>query len=162
MPIYMMYPGVQGTGRGKYQGWIVLQSAQLGVNRHVTSPSGRGTNREAPAPAVSEIVVTKDLDAASTNLYRQSLWGEGVTVTIDFVKEENLPCPAPYLSLELENTLISNYSVSGGGAAGQKPMESLSLNCVKITYSTVATCTSTDSKDLQDRAAWDLVTERGS
>ena len=39
------------------------------------------------------------------------------------------------LSVELENTLISSYSVSGSSAhANDRPMESLALNFTKITY----------------------------
>ena len=39
------------------------------------------------------------------------------------------------LSIELENTLISSYSVSGtGGDAAERPMESLALNFTKVEY----------------------------
>ena len=58
MPIYMGIfekPHVldrkfRGEVKAKgYEGWIQLQSAQLGTNRHTTTPTGRGTNREASA-----------------------------------------------------------------------------------------------------------------
>ena len=85
MPIYMKVDGVDGsvTAAG-HEKWIELDSAQMGVNRHVTEATGRGTNREASAPSVSEIVITKPLDCASTGLFRLSLWGEGKKVKIDF------------------------------------------------------------------------------
>ena len=71
MPIYMgifdkpnvldknFRGGVKAKG---YEGWIELQSAQIGVNRHITSQTGRGSNREASRPAVQEIVITKSQD----------------------------------------------------------------------------------------------------
>ena len=68
MPIYMGIfekPHVldrkfRGEVKAKgYEGWIQLQSAQLGTNRNITTPTGRGTNREASAPATQEIVITK-------------------------------------------------------------------------------------------------------
>ncbi|MGE0668495.1 MAG: Hcp family type VI secretion system effector [Sphingomonadales bacterium] len=43
-----------------------------------------------------------------------------------------------YMTYELENVMISSYSVSGGGggAGGGQPMESLSLNYTKIQFKT--------------------------
>jgi type VI secretion system secreted protein Hcp len=137
MPIYMGFfdqPNVLSrTIRGDvtangYEGWIELQSAQLGTNRQVTSASGRGTNRDQPS--VSEIVVTKLMDSASTALFRQSTWGEGKMVVIAFVKDGTT-----YMTIILRDTLISSFSVSGhGGVSNAKPMESLSLNFSGITY----------------------------
>jgi type VI secretion system secreted protein Hcp len=83
---------------------------------------------------VSEIVVTKLQDSASTDLFRQSMWGEGATVQIDFVRALPDGKPEVYMSITLENTLVSSFSVSGSGGAGDKPMESLALNFTKVTY----------------------------
>jgi type VI protein secretion system component Hcp len=86
MPIYMgifekphvldrkFRGGVKAKG---YEGWIQLQSAQLGTNRNITTSTGRGTNREASAPAIQEVVITKLQDSVSTALYRETLGGEG-------------------------------------------------------------------------------------
>jgi type VI secretion system secreted protein Hcp len=162
MPIYMKYDGIDGsvTAAG-HEKWIELQSCQLGVNRHITSPAGRGTNREAAAPSVSELVITKTQDCASTNLFRATLWGEGKKVKIDFCKTDKDKVE-PYLQLELEDTLASSYNVSGHGGDGHdRPMESLSLNYTKITFNTIAM----DSKNATakpDRAFWDLAQSKGS
>src|SRR5262245_42277971 len=128
----MDYDGIKGavTAAG-HEKWIELHSAQLGVNRHVTNATGRGSNREASAPSVSEIVITKDLDCASTDLVKASLWGEGKKVKIDFCKTDKDKFEN-YLQIELENTMVSSYSVSGhGGESHSRPMESLSLNFTK-------------------------------
>src|SRR4051812_44052891 len=119
----MKIEGVAGSIKtGPYRGWIELQSAQIGSNRHVTNPTGQ--NREAAVPSVSEIVVTKFADDSSTALLRSALRGKGTKVTIEFVREDG----SPYLQIEMEDCLISNYTVSGhGGTAESKPMESLSL-----------------------------------
>src|SRR3954453_4480294 len=89
MPIYMEYAGVKGsvTAEG-HKDWIELKSSQMGVNRQAKDPTGSGVNREASAPAVSEIVVTKDLDCASAGLFKEALWGKGKKVKIDFCKTE--------------------------------------------------------------------------
>jgi type VI protein secretion system component Hcp len=142
MPIYMQFTrgdGVVikgGVTEPGYEGWIELQSVQLGISRHVTNPTGRGVNRDASAPAVQEIVITKEQDSASEDLFRQSLWGVGAKVEIDFVKHQG-DKPSTTMSITLENTLVDNFSVSGhGGDAHAKPMESLTLNFQTITYST--------------------------
>jgi type VI secretion system secreted protein Hcp len=164
MPIYMKIDGIDGsvTAAG-HEKWIELDSAQMGVNRHVTNPTGRGVNREASAPSVSEIVVTKPLDCASTGLFRLSLWGEGKKVKIDFCKTDKDKIE-PYLQLELENTLISSYSASGHGGGGgvhDRPMESLSMNFTKITYATIQ-MDAAHKTGKPDRAMWDLAQAKGS
>jgi len=162
MPIYMKYEGIDGsvTAAG-HEKWIELESAQFGVHRNITSPTGRGANREASAPSVQEIVVTKVQDCASTNLFRASLWGEGKKVKIDFCKTDKDKVE-PYLQLELENTLVSSFSSSGHGGDGHaRPMESLALNFTKITFNTIAMDTK-NATAKPDRAMWDLAQAKGS
>jgi type VI secretion system secreted protein Hcp len=164
MPIYMKYEGIDGSVTAKgHERWIELDSAQLGVNRHVTNPTGRGVNREASAPSVHEIVITKVQDCASTNLFKASLWGEGKKVKIDFCKTDKDKIE-PYLQIELENTLVSSYSASGHGGGGgvhDRPTESLSLNFTRITYNTIAMDPS-NKTGKPDRAMWDLAAAKGS
>ena len=74
MPIYMQIDGFEGSVTAKgHEKWIELESCQLGVQRKVTNPTGRGANREAAVPKVSEIVVTKHQDCASSALFKLSL-----------------------------------------------------------------------------------------
>jgi type VI secretion system secreted protein Hcp len=162
MPIYMKYDGIDGSvSAAGHEKWIELHSCQLGINRHINNPTGRGVNREAAVPHVGEIMVTKHSDCASTNLFRAALWGEGKKVKIEFCKTDKDKFE-PYLTLELEHTLISSYSVAGHGGNGHdRPMESLSLNFTKITYNTVHM----DAKNASgkpDRAMWDLAVGKGS
>ena len=158
MPIYMKFEGIKGgVTTGKYAGWIELESCQLGVHRSVTNATGRGTNREATTPSVSEIVVTKYQDISSADLFKASLWGEGKKVTIDFVKSDKDGLNT-YLTIELENTLVSSYSISGGGI--DRPMESLSLNFIKITFSTQPKDPPAKPSPSQTRATWDLQTAK--
>ena len=162
MPIYMKYEGLDGsvTTQG-YEKWAELQSVQLGVNRHITNPSGSGVNREASSPAMSEIVCTKDQDDCSAPLFKESLWGKGKTVKIHFLKT-NKDKLASYLELVLTNTLVSNYSCSGhGGENHSTPMESFSLNFTKIEYKQIHN----DPKNAAGKPetyTWDLATMKGS
>jgi type VI secretion system secreted protein Hcp len=129
MPIYCQYAKIKGdvTASG-HEAWIELNSFQWGVGRGIASPTGGSSDREAAAPSVSEIVVTKPTDIATVDLLTESLHGEGEDVTIDFVKTDkgNLNV---YLSYTLNNTMISGYSLSSGG---DRPQESLSFNFTKI------------------------------
>src|SRR4051794_27413937 len=114
MPIYMKFPGVEGTGKGIHKGWIELDSAQFGVSGHVTNPTGQGTNRDATAPSISEVIVTKTQDIATTGLFQQAFDAKGRKVVIDFVAKDSKN-DVPSLSIELEKTVISNYTISGDG-----------------------------------------------
>jgi type VI secretion system secreted protein Hcp len=129
MPIYVKYAAIDGdvTATG-HEKWIEVNSFQWGVGRGISSPTGGSADRESSAPSVSEIVVTKPTDIATVKMLDEALEGEGVDVTIDFVKTDkgNL---SVYLSYTLNNTMISGYSMSSGG---DRPQESLSFNFTKI------------------------------
>jgi type VI secretion system secreted protein Hcp len=128
----MNYDGIPGdvTSEG-HEKWIEVGSLQHGVGRGISSPTGGSADREASAPSVSEIVVTKSQDNASQGLFRASLDGEGKLVKIDFCRTKTGGGQEAYMQLELENTMISGFSMSSGG---DRPSESLSLNFTKITY----------------------------
>ena len=160
MPIYMRIEGITGTGKGPYAGWIEVESAQLGAHRSISNTAGQGVNREASAPSVSEIVVSKLADSASTALYRYMLGGEGKKVIIHFTKPG--AAGAPYLAIEMENVMISSYSMSGSaGNPNGRPMESLSLNFTKITYSTTPTQSASNPKAVKDLSLWNLTVQKG-
>jgi len=138
-----------------YEGWIQLQSAQLGTNRNITTSTGRGTNREASAPAIQEVVITKLQDSVSTALYRETLGGEGKLIVIAFVKEDG----TSYTTIVMQNTMISSYSVSGhGGVTDSRPTESLSLNFANITFEMSPTSPDTTHSrvyQLSQQATWE-------
>lgn len=128
-PIYMDFPGISGDTISKgFENQIQLDSFQWGVERAISSSGGI---REASAPHVGEITVTKLMDKASPLLLQNSLVGQAVgPVTITFVKDAGTG-PIRYAQYTLENVLISGYSVSSGG---DTPSESLSLSFTKITF----------------------------
>jgi type VI secretion system secreted protein Hcp len=131
MPIYMKYEGIDGdTTADGHAKWIEVGSFQWGVGRGISSPTGGSMDRESSAPSVSEIVVTKAQDVATTKLLDEALQGEGKKVQIDFCKTDKGKLET-YMQYVLENTLISGYSISSGG---DRPSESLSLNFTKIEF----------------------------
>jgi type VI protein secretion system component Hcp len=108
---------------------IVFESVQLGQAQR---PTGRGQEREAPRPTVSEVVITTLQGEHSSELYQRSLWGEPFSAEIVFQKDGK-----PYMKIKLTNALISSLNVSGhGGDTHSKPMEAWTLNADKIEYET--------------------------
>ena len=131
MPIYIQYGTIKGnvTAEG-HADWVDVNSCQWGVGRGIGSPTGRSANREASAPSISEVVVTKEMDKASYAFLEQALQGEGVACTIEFCKTDAGKLET-YAQYKLENCLISGYSVSSGG---DRPTESISINFTKIEF----------------------------
>ena len=129
MPIYMKFGGIEGdvTTQG-YEKWIELNSFQYGVGRSVSSGGG-GRTRESSAPNVSEIVVTKHFDKASAKLYQDSVAGTFDTKVEIKMNTTTKNKTETFLTFELSDCGVSSYSLSSGGDA---PMESLSLNFIKI------------------------------
>src|SRR5215831_13659204 len=114
MPIYLNYNSIPGDATAEgHEKWIELNSCQRGVGRGLSSPTGASADRESSAPSVSEIVVTKDTDAASPKLLNEAYQGEGQKVQIDFCKTDKGKLEV-YLTLNLENCMISGFSMSSG------------------------------------------------
>jgi type VI secretion system secreted protein Hcp len=134
MPIYMNYNDIKGdvTADG-HDKWIELNSFQWGVGRGISSPTGASADREASAPSISEIVVTKATDVSSPKLLDDAYHGEGVKVVIDFCKTDKGKLEV-YMTYTLEDCMISGYSLSSGG---ERPSESLSLNFTKIEFKNI-------------------------
>ncbi len=131
MPIYVNYDSLAIKGdvtESDHTNWIEVHSFQWGVGRGISSPTGASADRESSAPSVSEIVVTKDQDIASVGLCTAALQGDGVKVIVHFCRT-NKDKMDVYLTFELENVMISGYSMSSGG---DRPSESVSLNFTKI------------------------------
>lgn len=116
-----------------YEGWIELHSVQWGVGRGISSPTG-GANREASAPSISELTLTKTLDSSSPKLFLNAVGGSAVIpkVEIHLVNTSSTGgAGTTYYKLFLENVLVSGLSTSAA-AGSDRPQESISLNFTKI------------------------------
>ena len=129
VPIYMQFAEIKGavTTEG-YKDWIELNSFQFGVSRGVSSGAG-GSTRESSAPSISEIVVTKYFDVASPKLYQDSVAGTFDSKCVIKMNTTTKNKTETFLTYELTDCGVSSYSQSSGGDA---PVESLSLNFVKV------------------------------
>jgi type VI secretion system secreted protein Hcp len=135
MPIYIKYGDIKGDvtadGHKGSDGWVEVNSFQWGLGRGISSPTGGSADREASAPSVSEITVSKPMDISSYRWMEEGLTGEGVDVTIDFCKTDKGTLQV-YATYTLSNGMVSGYSVSSGG---DRPSETISINFTKVIYS---------------------------
>lgn len=130
MAIFLKYGSLEGeVSAAGYEKWIELTSMQMGVGRGISAGVGGGSKREASAPSVSEVTVTKTMDVASPLLLKESVGGKAVDVKIDLTQTDNSGKHIAYQKYILTNTLVSGYSLSSGG---ERPSESLSLNFTKF------------------------------
>ena len=130
MAIYMKFGSIKGpvTTDG-FKDWIELESFHWGASRHIGTAARGSTSREHSEPTLSEVTVTKRTDVASPKLFLDSVAGKlDSKVEIKFTTTTKGKVET-FLTYKLEDTGISNYSLTSGG---DMPMESLSLNFTKI------------------------------
>jgi type VI secretion system secreted protein Hcp len=111
-------------------GWIEIGSVQWGCGRGIHTPVGSSSKREASAPHVSEVTLTKMMDSTSPLLAQEGLIGTAVNAVIELVETGDNKLET-FLSLKLTNAMISGYSLS---SSGDRPSESLTLNFTKIEF----------------------------
>ena len=130
MAIFLKYGDIKGeTTQLTHKDWIEISSFQFGVGRGISSGVGGGSKREATAPSVSEITLTKTMDIASPLILKEAIGGKSVTAKIELTQTDNSGKHVAYQKYILTDTLVSGYSLSSGG---DRPSESLSLNFTKI------------------------------
>jgi type VI secretion system secreted protein Hcp len=137
MAVYMKYGSIKGpvTTDG-FKDWIELQSFQWGVGRAIGTAARGSTSREHSEPSISEIVVTKLTDVASPKLFLDAVAGKlDSKVEVKFTTTTKGKVET-FLTYKMENTGVSGYSLSSGG---DMPMESLTLNFTKISYTFTGT-----------------------
>src|SRR3954465_262773 len=114
MAAYLTYAAIskgesQAKGHEGSKGWIEVGSIQFGVGRGISTPVGTSSKREASAPSVSEVVVTKMMDSTSPLFFQESLIGKAVTAKIDLV-ETGSDQLNTFLEITMTNAMISGYS----------------------------------------------------
>lgn len=112
-------------------GWINVESMQFGVGRSIALQSGGGAKREVSSPSISEVTFSRQTDMASPELFFQACGGVSLGKCEIHVLQVIENKPQVFVKVELEEAMISNYSVSSGG---DSPNDSFSVNFTKISY----------------------------
>lgn len=131
MAIYIEYDGIEGnvTAEG-FEKHIKVLSANFGVGRGISMEAGNMANREATRPSLSEITFTKYADTATPALFKESVTGAaGKVVKIKFV-QTGADSVNVYMDYELEDCLVSGYSISASDEGD--PVESINLSFSKL------------------------------
>lgn len=144
MGAYMKIDGIDGNVTAKgLEKTIGIKTANFSVKRNMNTKPGAVADREGTKPSVSEMVVTKEVDAASPHLFGDATVGTTIpTVTISFVNTgKDL---AEYHSVILKDVLVSGYELihhqteqhtseeGAKEASNQKPLERVSFNYANI------------------------------
>ena len=109
---------------------IRLATVNFSAFRSVSVANGSQT-RETGTPSFSQIDCTKEFDIASTELFMQSVSGDSLGKAIlSFLQTDEKGNPQVYLTLTLDDPIVTSYSVNG--SSDSKPFESFSLNFNKI------------------------------
>jgi type VI secretion system secreted protein Hcp len=111
-------------------GWMNLTDFHWGLKRAFAKDQvGRALNREAAQAHVTEVTVSKDIDASSGALLEAATIDfRGKECEIAFLRTGN---PGEkYLHFTLKNTLIKNLKVTGQG--DQRPKEDLVLDFTHV------------------------------
>lgn len=136
--------------------WITIDSFQLGVGRSI-SASGGGKSRDTSNPSFSEATFSKSTDLSSADLFFQAICGKSLKKAhVHFFQTAGVDSAGQvYLKYELEEPIVSSYSISSGG---ERPAESVSVNFTKITkqYDDY----SGDSKKTGTPKKWDLMANK--
>ena len=128
--IYAKFDGIDGesTDTG-HKDWIDV----ISMSHSIISPDD--ASRKSGDVAMEELTLVKELDKSTPLLAKSASTGL-LLPAVQFVALTNNPDGTQsYLKYELENVMITNYSL-GGNSSGQLPTESISLNYekIKITY----------------------------
>lgn len=131
MAIFIKYGTLAGEATAEgYKDWMEVNSLQWGLGRGISAGVGGGSKREASAPSVSEITVTKTMDAISPLILKEVIGGDAKEVKMHLTQTDASGKHIAYQTYILENTLVSGYSISSGG---DRPSESISMNFTKFT-----------------------------
>ena len=128
-PIYMNIQGITGDVNGGSCSGIMLDSFSWGLTQTGTQSSGGGGG--AGKVSFHDISITKNMDKSSPLLLKLAQDGKSSPVHIDFCKRAGGKSVI-YASYDLDNALISSYSVSSGGDV---PTETFTLNFSKVNFS---------------------------
>ena len=141
MSIYMKVDGIDGNVTAKgLEKYIELEQFHSSIKRMMSTRPGVTTDREGAKPSISEITVTKKIDATTPKFFQQATVGTAINeVLIKFINTG--ASLNEYYTLTLSNVMISSQTIEdvvapvvkeGDEAVKDKPVSTLTLNFDKI------------------------------
>jgi type VI secretion system secreted protein Hcp len=130
------YLKIEGVNQGALKGQINRKGSLwipvLGVSQGVQSPRDVATGQASGKRQHKPIVIRKEVDAASPQLYRAAISHEALKeVLIDFVRTDPRGKEEVYQTITLRGAHIADIKKIGNRAAGDRPKEEEEIS---ITY----------------------------
>ncbi len=131
MAIYLQYDGIKGNATAEgYKDHISIISAKLSIDQNISMETGNTANRMSSRPRLSELLLVKIADGSTPSLFTESLASNiAKKAEIKFVHIDGNKMQM-YMSIALENCLVSEYTTNGG--ANSPPVERIKLSYTKI------------------------------
>lgn len=133
MPIYLEFGSIKGqTTDANHKDQMEIEAVHWNVSRNMSMTAGSLEQRENSQPTFSEVVLTKMSDKSTVDLFKAASGGQkGQKAIIHLATAGNGGSGATdYLKYELDNALVSNYTVN---ASGERPVETIRLSFTKMT-----------------------------
>lgn len=130
--MFIKFDDVEGEAtETDHDTWIEILSWNHGFSQPA-SPLRDSTGSTIERANHSDLTITKYMDKATRRLLKDH-WGgnQYEEVTIDCLRASG-DASILYLQIIMNDVIISNYNISGGG--GDIPIENLSLSYSKVSY----------------------------
>ena len=131
---YIKFDGVEGEATdANHGGWIEVQNWSHGFDQP-SSPTRASQGSTIERANHGDLNFTKYLDSSTDSLLKACWSGKQFeTVNMDCLKADGENTAIKFLEIKMEDVIVSNYGISGGGNGGI-PMENISLSYSKVTY----------------------------
>jgi len=130
MDMFLKIEGIPGESRDKtHKDEIDVLAWSWGASNSGTGHLGGGSG--AGKVNVQDMSFTKYIDKASPDLFLRCCDGKHVTKATLVVRKAGGEAPLEYLTITMEDILISSYSTGGSGGE-DRLTENLSLNFSKV------------------------------
>jgi type VI secretion system secreted protein Hcp len=128
--MFLMLDGIKGeSADDKHKGEIDIEAFSWGMSQ---SGSGhRSTGLGTGKVDINDISITKFIDKSTPSIMLACANGKHIAkgkITLRKAGEN----PLDYLTVDMENILISNYQTSGSEGGNERPAENISLNFGKV------------------------------
>jgi type VI secretion system secreted protein Hcp len=140
----------------RYRDWIVVTAVGWGHQLPVLTTRADGGASTATRTQFQPLTVSKYLDSTSPGLAQNAATGRVIRqVFLDLVQGPGQP---PFARLELQDAVITSYTVEGAAGSPQRPVEKLSLMFGKINW--VAFPSQPDGRPGELKHGWDVRTNQ--
>lgn len=143
--MYMKIPGISGSATASgYEGWVQIDALHFGANRQITTRPGKVHDRVNDWPNFADVVITKQLDDATSALFKSACISKVFPEVEIAVCSASADAPQTYVQYTLSNVIISDCTHAV--THHSKPVEELHLNYTKIELSYFGTDASGQSQ----------------